>query len=133
MGERTSLLLWCTLSKATRPDPGCNPLQSMVRTFMGSPSKLAGEGGKPRKLVANSVQIIKYPGGQKACLEKACSTLSCSQAVPHLSTRQALRCLTAEFGRDPVCSTRYGRRRSIYWPTLHGADMADDTYVSNTI
>ena len=27
--------------------------------------KLVGEGGKPKKLVANSVQKIKCPGGQK--------------------------------------------------------------------
>ena len=47
-------------------------------------------------------------------MEKASSTLRGSQAVPHLSTNRALRCLTAEFGRDPVCSTRYGRWRKYY-------------------
>ena len=44
--------------------------------------------------------------------EKAGSTLRSSQAVPHPSTNRALRRLTAEVGRDPVHSTRYGRQRS---------------------
>ena len=51
-------------------------------------------------------------GGRGACSEKekkASSTPRDSQAVPHPSTNRALRCLTAEFGRDPVFSTRYGR------------------------
>ena len=52
-------------------------------------------------------------GGRGACREKgkkkASSTPRDSQAVPHPSTNRALRCLTAEFGRDPVFSTRYGR------------------------
>ena len=42
---------------------------------------------------------------------KADSTLRSSQAVPHPSTNRALRCLTSEVERDPVHSTRYGRRR----------------------
>ena len=42
---------------------------------------------------------------------KADSTLRSSQAVPHPSTDRALRCLTSEVKRDPVHSTRYGRRR----------------------
>ena len=42
---------------------------------------------------------------------KAGSTLRSSQAVPHPSTNRALRRLTAEVRRDPVHSTRYGRRR----------------------
>ena len=44
---------------------------------------------------------------------KADSTLRCSQAVPHPSTNRALRRLTSEVRRDPVHSTRYGRRRSL--------------------
>ena len=44
---------------------------------------------------------------------KADSTLRSSQAVPHPSTDRALRCLTSEVKRDPVHSTRYGRRRNI--------------------
>ena len=43
--------------------------------------------------------------------EKADSTLRSSQAVPHPSTSRALCCLTSEVERDPVHSTRYGRRR----------------------
>ena len=42
---------------------------------------------------------------------KADSTQRSSQAVPHPSTNRALRCLTSEVERDPVHSTRYGRRR----------------------
>ena len=42
---------------------------------------------------------------------KADSTLRSSRAVPHPSTNRALRRLTSEVGRDPVCSTRYGRQR----------------------
>ena len=44
---------------------------------------------------------------------KADSTLRSSQAVPHPSTDRALRCLTSEVKRDPVHSTRYGRRRQL--------------------
>ena len=32
-----------------------------------------------------------------------------SQAVTHPSTKRALRCLTSGIGREPVCSTWYGR------------------------
>ena len=45
--------------------------------------------------------------------EKADSTLRSSQAVPHPSTDRALCCLTSEVKRDPVHSTRYGRRRHL--------------------
>ena len=34
----------------------------------------------------------------------------CSQAVTHLSTNHARRCLTSVIGREPVFSTWYGRR-----------------------
>ena len=44
-------------------------------------------------------------------MRKADSTLKSSRAVPHPSTNRALRRLTSEVGRDPVCSTRYGRQR----------------------
>ena len=43
--------------------------------------------------------------------QKADSTLRSSRAVPHPSTNRALRRLTSEVRRDPVYSTRYGRRR----------------------
>ena len=43
--------------------------------------------------------------------EKADSTLRSSQAVPHPRTNRTLCCLTSEVERDPVHSTRYGRRR----------------------
>ena len=43
--------------------------------------------------------------------KKASSTPRDSQAVPRPSTNRALRRLTAEFGRGPVYSTRYGRWR----------------------
>ena len=42
---------------------------------------------------------------------KAGSTLKSSRAAPHPSTNRALRRLTSEVGRDPVHSTRYGRRQ----------------------
>jgi hypothetical protein len=51
-------------------------------------------------------------------LIKADSTLRCSQAVPHPSTNRALRRLTSEVGRDPVHSTRYGRRRKLTAATM---------------
>ena len=35
----------------------------------------------------------------------------CSQAVTHLSTNHARRCLTSVIGRELVFSARYGRRR----------------------
>ena len=35
----------------------------------------------------------------------------CSQAVTHLSTNHARRCLTSVIGREPVFSTWYGRRQ----------------------
>ena len=36
-----------------------------------------------------------------------------SQAVPHLSTDRALQRLASEFERDPACSLRYGRWRTV--------------------
>ena len=47
--------------------------------------------------------------------QKADSTQRSSQAVRHPSTNRALRCLTSEVERDPVHSTRYGRRRILVW------------------
>ena len=52
--------------------------------------------------------------------KKADSTLRSSQAVPHPSTNRALRCLTSEVERDPVHSTRYGRRRQCRVSRLFG-------------
>jgi hypothetical protein len=51
---------------------------------------------------------------------KTDSTLGCSQAVPHPSTHRALCRLTSEVRRDPVYSTRYGRRRTkfSFWHCL---------------
>ena len=37
----------------------------------------------------------------------------CSQAVTHLSTNHARRCLTSVIGREPVISTWYGRRQKL--------------------
>ena len=37
----------------------------------------------------------------------------CSQAVTHLSTNHARRCLTSVIGREPVFSTWYGRKHLI--------------------
>ena len=54
---------------------------------------------------AGNIYIVKRA-------RKADSTLRSSQAVPHPSTNRALRRLTSEVGRDPVHSTRYGRRRN---------------------
>ena len=55
-------------------------------------------------------------------IEEAGSTLRSSQAVPHPSTNRALCRLTSEVGRDPVCSTWYGRQRQMgpetYQPRL---------------
>ena len=45
--------------------------------------------------------------------EKANNTWG-SHLVTHDSTNQARRCLTAEIGRDPVFSTWYGRKRSLW-------------------
>ena len=50
---------------------------------------------------------------------KADSTQGSSQAVPHPSTNRALRCLTSEVERDPVHSTRYGRRRQPILRKMH--------------
>ena len=50
--------------------------------------------------------------------EKADSTLRSSQAVPHPSTNRALCCLTSEVERDPLHSTRYGRRRNTFCDML---------------
>ena len=61
--------------------------------------------------------------------QKADSTLRCSQAVPHPSTNRALRRLTSEVGRDPVHSTRYGRRQKLLiyldqrLSSFHGVDI----------
>ena len=54
---------------------------------------------------------VRQPAKRPMVGRKADSTLRSSQAVPHPSTNRALRRLTSEVRRDPVCSTRYGRQR----------------------
>lgn len=56
------------------------------------------------RIKAYNVYISK-----REVIEKASSTLRTSRAVTHPSTIRALRCLTSEFGRDPVFSSQYGR------------------------
>ena len=58
-----------------------------------------------------STHSLPSCGSTSAAHTKADSTLRSSRAVPHPSTNRALRRLTAEFRRDPVHSTRYGRQR----------------------
>ena len=66
--------------------------------------------------VINSVAIKAMywviPPCCSCCEMKADSTLRSSQAIPHPSIGQALCSLTSEAERDPVHSTRYGRRRN---------------------
>ena len=50
---------------------------------------------------------MEKKGGQKG---KEVYSTWCSQAVTHLSTNHARRCLTSVIGREPVFSTRYGHR-----------------------
>ena len=45
--------------------------------------------------------------------EKRANDIRGSQAVTHLSTNHARRCLTSVIGRELVFSARYGRRRLI--------------------
>ena len=47
---------------------------------------------------------------------KAGSTLRSSGAVPHPSTKRALRRLTSEVRRDPVHSTQYDRQWVLFEP-----------------
>lgn len=49
--------------------------------------------------------------GSEKKKEKNVYNTWCSQAVTHLSTNHARRCLTSVIGREPVFSTWYGRRR----------------------
>ena len=48
-------------------------------------------------------------------MKKKCGAYNtwCSQAVTHLSTNHARRCLTSVIGREPVFSTWYGRRHPL--------------------
>ena len=50
---------------------------------------------------------MEKKGGQKG---KEVYSTWCSQAVTHVSTNHARRCLTSVIGREPVFSTRYGHR-----------------------
>ena len=61
-------------------------------------------------LVFVSLEYL-LPSHMASRFTKADSTLRCSQAVPHPSTKRALCRLTSEVKRDPVHSTRYGRQR----------------------
>ena len=60
---------------------------------------------KSKKL---SVTDCRRHSRQRSIVIKANSTW-CSQAVTHLSTNQAQRCLTSLIGREAVHSTWYGR------------------------
>ena len=74
-------------------------------------------GDKSRKAPSKKYRLDSMDSAQvilvlKQKNEKADSTRRSSQAVPHPSTNRALCRLTSEVRRDPVHSTRYGRRRS---------------------
>ena len=43
----------------------------------------------------------------------------CSQAVPHLSTNRARRCLISVIGREPMYSAWYGRWRKPYHKIIY--------------
>ena len=66
-----------------------------------------GEDGRTSTSTRRRRRATKGGGGRS----KADSTPRYSRAVPHPSTNRALRRLTSEVRRDPVHSTRYGRRR----------------------
>ena len=59
----------------------------------------------------NSRDITKQSLALKA--KKIIYSTWCSQAVTHLSTNHARRCLTSVIGREPVFSTWYGRRQRV--------------------
>ena len=61
--------------------------------------------------VASVAAVAAVVGPRNVSFGKAGSTLRSSRAVPHPSTNRALRRLTSEVRRDPVYSTRYGRRQ----------------------
>jgi hypothetical protein len=73
----------------------------------GIAPRKGGPRAQRRELVTVTLGLLAYNTGKT----KADSTQRSSQAVPHPSTNRALRCLTSEVERDPVHSTRYGRRR----------------------
>ena len=68
---------------------------------------------RPRTKHTATFQQHQLPTCSAERNKKADSTLRSSRAVPHPSTNRALRRLTSEVGRDPVHSTRYGRRRKL--------------------
>ena len=95
-------------------------LQSRIRFHVElPPQQKHGEAHVPRHLAKEALSMRCQACDTTAdrmrtssrIWRKADSTLRSSQAVPHPSTDQALRCLTSEVKRDPVHSTRYGRRR----------------------
>ena len=53
----------------------------------------------------------------------------CSQAVTHLSTNHARRCLTSVIGREPVYSTWYGRRHDLVPPRSRYSQGFSDSAV----
>ena len=70
----------------------------------------------PKTKIPQTTKTIMQRAAQPAIARfecKADSTLRSSRAVPHPSTNRALRRLTSEVRRDPVHSTRYGRRRPL--------------------
>ena len=106
----------------------CNP---RARSAWRAPRR-EGSGHRRRRRPAGSI--------------KADSTRRSSQAVPHPSTNRALCRLTSEVGRDPVLSTRYGRRQMRVFEqhcvararhlrprchaTTHAAEFAHDAQVN---
>jgi hypothetical protein len=72
-----------------------------VDSYLFTPSNLA-----PSKNMLNSMKTCSTQQNQKAS-----STQTTSDPVPHDRTNGALPRLTAEFGRDLVYSWRYGRWR----------------------
>ena len=109
----------------TECDTPKRPLRLQASTELGG--VWAGPGAGPSPCRARAASLARghwrepgtamcpwrRPRGQDQIHERADSTLRSSQAVPHPSTNRALCCLTSEVERDPVHSTRYGRRRKL--------------------
>ena len=92
--------------KASSWELGKRPACALARRFTLSQN---GYGARTPAPLADWPE----PQARAAETKKASSTQGCSRTVPQSSTDRALRRLTAEFERDPVYSTRYGRQRNL--------------------
>ena len=102
----------CTCSRVVRAyvyvlHENMNP-RSLAKRQEETTSYCELAGSKKSRAAHGTCATCRARQGER---KESANSTRCSQAVTHPSTNRAQRCLTSVIGREPVCSTWYGRCR----------------------